>query len=306
MKMVKCPVCGHEADIVCNECGYNVENEYLYNHTVIKLSQSEIDNHNKQINIHKAIYRKSVESTVLESNDLCDMGYYQFNQVNDVHKAFDYYSKAARLNNPVAYSWMGYFYDYGQGVSQDYSIARDYYNRAIEQNEPSAMKLLADMYREGRGVVIDLKKSLNYYQRASRLNNNDASVWIGYFYENGMGVDIDYIKAREYYELAIEQGNARAAYLLGYMYYSGRGVNKDINKAKDLFLISANREDESSYEVLGYLYFNEDNYEESFKYYHKAADVGNVVALAWLGYYYENSSSTKFCFIFSYTISIYK
>lgn len=61
----------------------------------------------------------------------------------------------AARGNARAQGLLGFMYEYGHGVPQDYIIAADWYIRGAEQGDASAQYLLGLMYDKGRGVPQD-------------------------------------------------------------------------------------------------------------------------------------------------------
>jgi len=69
------------------------------------------------------------------------------------------YQTAARLLTPLAQrgdaqaqALLGFMYEYGRGVPQDFVIAAHWYRCAAEQGQPSAQYQLGLMYDKGHGV----------------------------------------------------------------------------------------------------------------------------------------------------------
>lgn len=62
-------------------------------------------------------------------------------------------------------SYLGFMYDYGQGIDIDYDKAFEYYKLAIEQNHPYSNLRLGDMYRYGHATAgLTKEMALNCYQ----------------------------------------------------------------------------------------------------------------------------------------------
>jgi TPR repeat protein len=59
--------------------------------------------------------------------------------------------QAAR-GNPRAQTTLGYLYEYGRGVPQNYATAFDWYHAAAEQGDANGQYLLGLMYEKGHGV----------------------------------------------------------------------------------------------------------------------------------------------------------
>jgi uncharacterized protein len=61
------------------------------------------------------------------------------------------FTQAAR-GNPQAQTQLGFMYEYGRGVPQNYVIAVNWYECAAKQGDANAQYLLGLMYEKGHGV----------------------------------------------------------------------------------------------------------------------------------------------------------
>jgi len=59
---------------------------------------------------------------------------------------------AAERGNPRAQAFLGFMYQYGRGVPQNYALATYWYRRAAEQGNPTAQHLLGLMFDKGLGT----------------------------------------------------------------------------------------------------------------------------------------------------------
>ncbi len=104
---------------------------------------------------------------------------------------------------------------------------------------------------------------------------------IGYACENGTIFCQDYQAAVSLYALAVKGGDSRAMVNLARMYEEGKGVEQNIRKAVAFYTAAAERENNTEAMVnLGYIYENglvtgEPNYDECFRWYSKAAELGD-------------------------------
>src|SRR5262249_2942183 len=64
---------------------------------------------------------------------------------------------------------------------------------------PKELEVLGYMYENGGGVTQDFEKARQLYQQAADAGNSDGNVSLGLLYEDGKGVAQDYTKAAEYY-----------------------------------------------------------------------------------------------------------
>lgn len=62
---------------------------------------------------------------------------------------------AAERGNARAQAHLGFLYQYGRGVPQNYALAAFWYRRSAEQGNPVAQHLLGLMYDKGQGVPTD-------------------------------------------------------------------------------------------------------------------------------------------------------
>ena len=69
---------------------------------------------------------------------------------------------------------LGWLYQEGLGVTQDYKIAFYWYTRAAEQGYAFAHSALARMYEKGQGVPQDYSRAYLWYSIASLLWDPDA------------------------------------------------------------------------------------------------------------------------------------
>lgn len=61
--------------------------------------------------------------------------------------------RAAEAGDPRAQTMVGFMYETGRGLPQDYMLAVAWYQRAAEQGYPRAQHLLGLMYDKGQGVA---------------------------------------------------------------------------------------------------------------------------------------------------------
>jgi TPR repeat protein len=73
-----------------------------------------------------------------------------------------------------------------------------------------SMNNLGFSYQWGIGVTQDYAKAREWFEKAAAKDIKHAMINLGQLYENGYGVPQDYAKAREWYEKAAAKGNASA------------------------------------------------------------------------------------------------
>jgi TPR repeat protein len=136
---------------------------------------------------------------------------------------------------------LGFMYDKGQGVPQDYAEAVKWYRLAADQGLAAAQLNLGFAYGTGRGVPQDYAEAVKWYRLAAEQGLADAQFNLGIMYKLGKGVPQDYAEAVKWYRLGAEQGNARAQLGLGVMYGNGKGVPQNYVQAHMWFNLAAAR-----------------------------------------------------------------
>ena len=64
--------------------------------------------------------------------------------------------------------YVGYLYDNGRGVLQDYKKAMEWYQKAALQGSGNAMDAIGKLYEDGKGVPQDYKKAVEWYSKVRR------------------------------------------------------------------------------------------------------------------------------------------
>ena len=145
----------------------------------------------------------------------------------------------AAQGNPSAQNRLGQLYFSGQGVPQDYTMARGWYEKAAAQGNAWSKNQLGQLSADGLGVPQDYKKARQWWEQAAAQGIAQAQYNLGQLYANGRGVPQDYAMARGWYEKAAAQRNAWAQAQLGQLYANGRGVPQDYTLARGWYEKSA-------------------------------------------------------------------
>ncbi len=116
--------------------------------------------------------------------------------------------------NAIAHYNLGYFYDSGKGISQDYQKALYHYKKAADLGNSNACNNLGFMYQFGHGIKKDCYTARDYYQKGADLGNAMACNNLGDCYEYGgggllLGLKTDKYKALKYYKKACDLGNQK-------------------------------------------------------------------------------------------------
>jgi hypothetical protein len=186
---------------------------------------------------------------------------------------------------------LGYIYNNGEGVPQDYKEAVRWFRKAAEQGYAEAQDMLGLMYYMGHGVPRDYKEAARWYRKAAEQGYALAQLMLGSWYYRGQGVPQDYKEAAMWYRKAAEQGATPAQCKLGYMYNNGEGVPRDNKEAVRWYRKAAEQGVAKAQFLLGLMYYRgqgvPQNHKEAVKWYRKAAERGLVKAQCELGLMYR-------------------
>jgi hypothetical protein len=111
---------------------------------------------------------------------------------------------------------LGYMYDRGAGVPQDYSEALRWYHSAAEQGDVQAQTYLGYAYGRGRGVPQNDADAARWYRKAAEQGDAAAQWYLGRAYYRGQGVPRDYFEAVRWYLKPARQIALRCMRRLGW------------------------------------------------------------------------------------------
>lgn len=187
-----------------------------------------------------------------------------FAKYHDVNKGLDLIKKAAKHGNGEAYTYLGICYFGGRNVNKDDDKAYDNFKKAYKLRDADGAFNYAFKFIEGHGIEKDILKGIEIWKDAAEYGSADAAnnlycYYYGIEYESSLK-DLDL--ARKYLIKAANLNSIKACFNIGRHYYLG----------SDLF-----QKDEV----------------QSFIYYKKAADMGNIDACGVVAYFYEKGIGTS-------------
>ena len=209
---------------------------------------------------------KLYDSQMLKSKD-CDTLSQQYysKSFEDFHKLLSIVSMSDDKRDNWTKSYLNYrigkMYEYGLGVTQDYSSAIEHYK--LSENK-YAYFALGNIYKYGSGVETDYAKAFDYYMRSlsSKGGMPFASYAVGQAYELGQGVEKDLTSAHNFYAEALtglekvftKNHDDNISYKIGMMYLNGKGTDIDLECAEKYLLLSADSNNYKAQYMLGKLY----------------------------------------------------
>jgi uncharacterized protein len=145
----------------------------------------------------------------------------------DYKLAFQNYEIAAQVHYGPAENNLAALYQNGRGVTKNAGKAIDLYIASAQHGDPVGQVNLASLYYTGNGVPLDYKEALRWLQRSSDSHLPEAEDCLAYFYFNGIVVPRDYTEAARLVRLAVQSGLPSAETNLGYLYETGKGLPLD-------------------------------------------------------------------------------
>ena len=117
-------------------------------------------------------------STASATDDTASVGNWQKGvyayKAGDYTAAFAILKPLAEAGGAEAQAWLGFMYDEGRGVSQNYAEAVKWYRLAAEAGDASAQNNLGVMYADGKGVSQDYAEAVKWFRRAAEQGNATA------------------------------------------------------------------------------------------------------------------------------------
>lgn len=105
---------------------------------------------------------------------------------------------------------LGYMYERGKGVTQDYAEAASWFRKSAAQGNASAQFYLGQMYDIGKGAPQDYAEAASWYRKSAEQGGILAQIHLGFLHELGQGVPVDVVQAHKWYNLAALTGNTIA------------------------------------------------------------------------------------------------
>jgi len=204
----------------------------------------------------------------------------------DYKTAYQLIKPQAEKGDDVAQFVLGFMYDEGKGVPQDYAEAAKWYSMAAKQGNKAAQHNLGLIDDQGQ-VSKDRAEMQKWHRRAAgpetatqsnpdlmddqnQVSKDQAGMekWhrsaagpetaaqsnLGPMDNQGRGVARNYAEAAKWYRKAAEQGFVVAQYKLGDMYLDGQGVPQDYDEALKWYRKSADQGEEAAQYQLGLMY----------------------------------------------------
>tara|TARA_B100001057_G_scaffold79655_1_gene74802 strand:+ start:1898 stop:2446 length:549 start_codon:yes stop_codon:yes gene_type:complete len=118
--------------------------------------------------------------------------------------------KFGEEGDPTAQYELGFMYQNGEGVPQNYSKAVKWFRKAAEQGDSNAQYRLGLKYSVGHGVPQDYSEAAKWHYKSAEQGNTGAQLSLARMYDRGNGVQQNDISAYMWSNLAASGGLERA------------------------------------------------------------------------------------------------
>jgi hypothetical protein len=109
----------------------------------------------------------------------------------------------------------------------------------VTSGDADALFILGRKYQYGEGITQDYTAAIRFYRLAAAQGHAGAQCQLGIMFFFGDGVGQDYVEAARFYRIAAEQGNGHAQLRLGNMLFYGQGVAKNESQAQHFYRLAA-------------------------------------------------------------------
>jgi TPR repeat protein len=120
----------------------------------------------------------------------------------DLHGSIEMLRKAIDFGSPEAEMELGWRYEGGYGVPQNFQQAFYWYDRSAKHHYAKGARALGGLYFFGKGVRQDYSAAFPLYEVAGWAGDHLAQYQLGYMCEHGLGVQADLNEAFQWYAKA--------------------------------------------------------------------------------------------------------
>lgn len=203
-------------------------------------------------------------------------------------------SFAVEYSNEQLYDlWEKHFY--GKDVAEDELLALCYLREAAGKDYAPAQCTLGELYIQGIIIYENDSLAVSWFQKASDSQYYKAQVHLGSCYFKGQGVAVNDSIAYSLFSNVVEHGDSLqmgiAEYCIAVMYENGIGKQEDISTAIEWYTKAANHGDVDAMAQLGVMYVMSgkanQNLSKGLEWIQKAVAYNHPIAQRLLGIMYS-------------------
>lgn len=128
----------------------------------------------------------------------------------DMEKGKEMCSRSMAAGSKIGEACMGYIYQAGKNVNQDYLEAMRLFKSSASKGFAPAFYNVGKLYFDGLGTPRDDSTAFEWFKKGESRGDLNSIFAVGYCYENGYGVQKDTTQAVVYYRKAHERGHSWA------------------------------------------------------------------------------------------------
>ena len=129
----------------------------------------------------------------------------------------------AESGNAEAQNNVGYMYEEGLGVPQNYLLAMNWYRQAADNGLAEAQHNMGMLYHHGYGVAENLGEAFRWFKMAADQELAESEYMLGLAYENGEGTELNYAEAKKLLLSAARKNYVPAQMMYAFMLQAGEG-----------------------------------------------------------------------------------
>ena len=161
--------------------------------------------------------------------------------------------QAAKDGDPFAQFELGYAFEWGNGVEQDFKKSAEFYAKAAKQGHSAAEQNLLLQHISGQAKFRRPGAAFSKIKTLAEGGDRDAQNNLGLCFQFGYGTKQDYAKAMIWFRRAADSGCATAQFNVGGLYFEGNGVEKDLRAATIWYKKAAEQRNELALVQLGWI-----------------------------------------------------
>ena len=133
----------------------------------------------------------------------------------------------AESGNAEAQNNVGFMYEEGLGVPQNYLLAMNWYRQAADGGLSEAQHNMGMLYHHGYGVAENLGEAFRWFKMAADQDLAESEYMLGLAYENGEGTELNYAEAKRLFLSAARKNYVPAQMMYAFMLQAGEGGDSE-------------------------------------------------------------------------------
>lgn len=156
----------------------------------------------------------------------------------------------AEAGNAEAQNNLGFMYEEGLGVGQNYLLAMNWYRQAADSGLAQAQHNMGMLYHHGYGVAQNRSEAVRWFERAADQALAESEYMLGLAKQTGEGTPLDYSQARALFLRAALQAYGPGQLMTAFMLLAGEGGEPDYYRASVWARIALANDQTSAQDIL--------------------------------------------------------